>query len=86
MDLIAQANKSLPCHLRWTCDNVKTEWPEPDLKYAFEGFEARTYIEATLLIMHYPGLYDGGVEFLCERTLEPAMKLLFSSSRISFLS
>lgn len=91
MDLVAQAHgifsdRHLPCHLRWSCDSANSDWPEPDLLRLCDGPDVRMYIVAILLIMRYPGLYDGGVEFMHERTLEPTIKLLFSSSRLLFLS
>lgn len=90
VDLVGQKQAILSrvksvSHIQWTSGDSEHEYPEPDFIVAGEGFNSHAPIEAVVLMMRYPGPYDGGVEFMYERLLGSAIRLLFNSSRVAFL-
>ena len=68
-----------PCHITWnTGTSVDHSHPELNAhKLLSDGPHLRRVIKFILCVMRYPGLYDGGVEFMFERRIWPAVKHLF---------
>ncbi|KAF7796411.1 hypothetical protein EIP86_007588 [Pleurotus ostreatoroseus] len=70
-----------PCYATWG-EQVACAYPAPDLEILLqEGPLQRTRIDALLAVLRFPGPYDGSVEYMFERTIRPAIRLLFTPYR-----
>lgn len=66
-----------PCHAVWR-GSGGCEYPAPDLdSFLQEGPSQRAHVESLLSLLRYPGPYDASMEYNFERTIRPAIKLLF---------
>ncbi|KAJ3555415.1 hypothetical protein NM688_g2590 [Phlebia brevispora] len=83
-DLVGQEHaiycgEDQPSHLRYVCGSEDLKYPEPNLGTLLcDGPHTRARLHAISSILRCPGLYDGGVEFMVERKLGPAIKVLFA--------
>ncbi|KAF7796409.1 hypothetical protein EIP86_007586 [Pleurotus ostreatoroseus] len=70
-----------PCYATWGEEDF--QYPAPDLKMLLSGDPSKwnTRVDSFLAILRYPGPYDGSMEFMFERTIRPAIRLLFAQYR-----
>lgn len=81
-----QSEVETPTHLLWTCNAGDSEYPEPIFHPIGRGSSANADRQTLQLVLRHSGPPDGGVEFLFERRLWMAIKLLLGSFPSTFVT
>ena len=70
---------TIPCYAKWG-EQEDVQYPAPDLEMLLSGDPSQWSIrvDSILAILRYPGPYDGSIEYMFERTIRPAIRLLFA--------
>ncbi|PSR92021.1 hypothetical protein PHLCEN_2v4793, partial [Hermanssonia centrifuga] len=77
------SDRTTTSHLRWVPDTTPPpEYPSPDFHSLLKDSSG---VSAVALCLRHPGPYDGGVEYMFEKIIKPAIDLLFRSMPVAIL-
>lgn len=73
------SDEKMPCHIDWVPENSCPDYPGPFLTSLVPGHpHSRPLTRSILSLMRFPGLYDGGADFIFERTVGSTIRSMFA--------
>lgn len=73
------SDEKMPCHIDWVPEESQHDYLEPFLNTLVPGRPySRLLTRSILSLMRFPGLYDGGADFIFERKVGLTIRSMFS--------